>query len=140
MRTPVISRIDGEDSPESRELVQFLVSFNAKVAPAEDWKSFVLIARDETGALVGGIKGYSHWGWLFISHLWVGDSVRGTGLGTRLLSQAEQIGKEQACQNVWLDTFSFQALGFYKKNGYQEFAQLEDFPPGSTRHFLKKKL
>jgi hypothetical protein len=41
---------------------------------------------------------------------------------------------------VWLDSFSFQAPGFYRRLGYAEFGVVEDYPPGHTRHFLKKRL
>jgi hypothetical protein len=38
------------------------------------------------------------------------------------------------------DTFSFQALDFYKKHGYVVFAKLNDIPPGHSRYYLKKLL
>ena len=37
-------------------------------------------------------------------------------------------------------TFSFQAPDFYQKLGYTTFAQLENFPPGRSRLFMRKKL
>jgi hypothetical protein len=40
---------------------------------------------------------------------------------------------------AWLDTFSFQARGFYEKLGYEEFGQL-DYPPDHHRHFMRKRL
>jgi hypothetical protein len=39
-----------------------------------------------------------------------------------------------------VDTYGFQAPGFYERMGYAEFGRLEDFPPGSARHFLWKSL
>jgi hypothetical protein len=35
---------------------------------------------------------------------------------------------------------SFQALPFYQKLGYEKWGELNDFPIGHTRHFLKKRL
>jgi hypothetical protein len=46
----------------------------------------------------------------------------------------------RGCVGVWLDTFSFQARGFYEKLGYRVFGEVADYPPGHTRHFLKKSL
>jgi hypothetical protein len=43
-------------------------------------------------------------------------------------------------KNVFLDTFSFQAPGFYQKLGYRVFGELVDFPPGHTRQYLTKRL
>jgi hypothetical protein len=38
------------------------------------------------------------------------------------------------------NTYDFQALLFYERLGYEQFAALEDYPPGHSRHFLKKRL
>ncbi len=46
----------------------------------------------------------------------------------------------RGCRGAWLDTFSFQAPGFYESIGYQRLGDLPDFPPGSRRHFLWKPL
>ncbi len=37
-----------------------------------------------------------------------------------------------------LDTFSFQARGFYEALGYEVFGRLEEYPPGHERYFLRK--
>jgi hypothetical protein len=47
---------------------------------------------------------------------------------------------ERGCRHAYLDTFSFQALGFYEKQGYAVYGQLENFPTGASRYFLKKTL
>ena len=41
--------------------------------------------------------------------------------------------------SAWVDTFSFQAPGFYAKLGYREFGRL-DYPPDHQRIFLQKQL
>lgn len=43
------------------------------------------------------------------------------------------------CHSAWVDTFSFQARGFYEKLGYTVFGQL-DYPPEHRRFFLEKRL
>ena len=92
------------------------------------------------GVLVGGATGFTHRGWLFIQCLWVSDELRGRGLGAHLLGRAETAARERDCRAVWLDTFSFQAPGFYEKLGYRQFGQLDEFPPGHARHFVWKPL
>jgi GNAT superfamily N-acetyltransferase len=94
----------------------------------------------QRGVLVGGATGYTHRGWLFIQYLWVSDELRGRGLGAHLLGRAETSARERGCRAVWLDTFSFQAPGFYEKLGYRQFGQLDEFPPGHARHFVWKPL
>ncbi|MGC6728099.1 hypothetical protein ACP0GO_26835, partial [Escherichia coli] len=41
---------------------------------------------------------------------------------------------------MWLDTYSFQARGFYEKLGYTVFGTIDDFPPGHQRFFGRKRL
>ena len=52
---------------------------------------------------------------------------------------AEARARDRGCHSAWLDTFSFQAPGFYQKLGYEEFGHL-DYRPGHQRHFLKNRL
>ncbi len=140
MRDATIALVEEENSPEAKELIKNLVTFNDLVAPRENWESYLLVAKDCSGELIGGVKGYTHWDWLFVSHLWVCEASRGSGLGTALVNRAEDLARKRNCKHAWLDTFSFQAREFYVKCGYQEFAKLENFPPGYSRHFLRKKL
>ncbi|AKG24042.1 GNAT family N-acetyltransferase [Calothrix sp. 336/3] len=95
--------------------------------------------RDEQGEIVGGVVGIIHWQWLFISHLWVKERLRGSGYGTQLIKKIEESAKQRGCYHVWVDTFSFQALSFYENLGYEIFGVLEDYPPGYKRFFLQKR-
>jgi hypothetical protein len=48
---------------------------------------------------------------------------------------------KQGCQQSLVDTFSFQALAFYQKQGYVLQMTLNDFPEkGIQRHYLTKTL
>jgi ribosomal protein S18 acetylase RimI-like enzyme len=40
---------------------------------------------------------------------------------------------------VWVDTFKFQAPGFYQKLGYEVFGVLPDYPRGRRCFFLHKR-
>jgi len=98
---------------------------------------FVKNTRGETmGGLLGGIWG----GWLYISYLWVDEAVRGQRWATKLMDQAEAFAVERRCHGVSLDTHSFQARPFYEKRGYEVFAELDDYPKGHKKFFLRKKL
>jgi len=44
---------------------------------------------------------------------------RGRGVGRELMDRAEIRAREGGCHSAWLDTFSFQARGFYEKLGYE---------------------
>jgi ribosomal protein S18 acetylase RimI-like enzyme len=98
---------------------------------------FVLHAPDQV--IVGGVIGATYWGWFYIDLLWVKDDLRGRGYGHRLLTLAEDEARQRGAKNVYLDTFSFQAPGFYQQHGYQVFGELQDFPPGHQRYFFTKQ-
>jgi ribosomal protein S18 acetylase RimI-like enzyme len=53
---------------------------------------------------------------------------------------AEEVAQKKHCIGIWLETFSFQAPGFYRKLGYSEFGRLADYPPGHTRFYYQKSL
>ena len=99
-----------------REVVERLVAWNLTVAPPEEHKKLVVLARDG-GELVGGVAGYTHWNWLFVSHLWVADGQRGDGLGTRLMRAAESAAVDRGARHAHVDTYDFQALAFYEHLG-----------------------
>ena len=127
-------------SPDERAaIVGGLVEFNVAQTGVEhrDYRELYVVARRE-GELIGGLLGSTHWGWLFISYLWVAESARKSGAGRRLIEAAEEEAARRGCAHVHCDTFDFQALGFYRKLGFEIFGQLDDYPPGHTRYFLQK--
>jgi GNAT superfamily N-acetyltransferase len=65
--------------------------------------------------------------WLRIEVLFVDEAVRGQGIGSRLLLQAEQQARELGAKNVVLETFEFQAPKFYAKHGYSELGRIGDY-------------
>jgi GNAT superfamily N-acetyltransferase len=99
---------------------------------------FVLQGPDKK--IVGGVMAETYWEWLHIDLLWVKDELRGRGYGHLLLEAVEQEARQRGAKNAYLDTFSFQAPRFYKQHGYQIFGELQDFPPGHKRFFLRKPL
>ncbi|MGL4551891.1 MAG: GNAT family N-acetyltransferase [Gemmataceae bacterium] len=103
-------------------------------------EAFALVLRDEAGRAVGGLIGQLHWGWLRIDILAVAEPLRGGGWGRRLVAEAERAAGAAGCRRAWVDTFSFQAPGFYERLGYREFGRLPDYPEGQTRIFLAKEL
>ena len=97
--------------------------------------------RDENGRIAGGVHGnYGSFGWMYVDTLWVSERLRGNDYGRRLMNLIEDAALKNGCTQAYLNTFSFQAPEFYKKLGYTVFAELEDFPVGHSRVFLRKKL
>lgn len=95
----------------------------------------------QDATLVGGLTAKITMETAHISLLALAESVRGQDWGTKLLLQAEQTFKELGLQNITLTTRSYQAKGFYEKQGYDLFAELADVPQvGITRYYFIKRL
>jgi len=98
-------------------------------------------ALDEAGDLAGGLVGHTWTTWLHVTYLWVDGRHRGSGLGSRLLAKAEGIAlQERGCSMSRLETWDFQAPGFYRKKGYDVVCVIPDYPPGITEYTLTKQL
>jgi ribosomal protein S18 acetylase RimI-like enzyme len=96
--------------------------------------------KNQRGEYLGGLTGYTWGNWLQVRFLWVAPSLRNRGHGTRLMDAAEDFALQHECGHATLETHSFQALGFYQKRGYTIAGQLDDYPPGHAKYFLRKTL
>jgi len=126
--------------PESREAINHgLAEFNTLHLGEHRWIALDVYVRDSEGQVIAGLVGGSLFDRLYIHALWVTQDRRGLGLGTRILTAAEQAATARRCRTVFLDTMTFQAPAFYKKRGYKEIATL-DFQPGVQTIYLLKHL
>lgn len=126
-----------------KTIVNGINTYNlSKVAPLGDtWTPVEFTIKNEQGDVIAGILGgIGYWNGLEIGILWVDDTYRGKGLGKQLIEHAEKFAIEKGAVISILDTFDFQAEGFYLKNGYERFGELENFPEGHKRIYLSKKL
>lgn len=102
--------------------------------------STAIWVKNNDGEIVGGVQALINWNWLHICLIWLDESLRKQGVGTELLNRIEALGRASGCTHAHLDTFSFQARGFYEKHGFRVFGNLEDYPPGHNRYYLYKSL
>ena len=135
-------RIDIDEAPDPGlrdAILNPLRAYNErKVGPIKA-EHLAITLRDESGAVTGGLWGYSVVGWMFVDLLSVPEAVRGQGLGSDLLRRAEEIARKRGCIGVWLHTGTFQAPGFYEKQGYTPFGTIPDYPLGhATVYFMKR--
>ena len=133
-------RIDDEVSEEDqRTIMRGLLSFNeAWIGPSNE-QPVRLVARDEIG-IVGGLLGHTKWSWLYVAKLWVDERGRGHGIGTQLLTAAEELARTRGCTDASLNTFEYQARPFYEKLGYALYGTLDGYPPGYRQFYLRKRL
>jgi GNAT superfamily N-acetyltransferase len=125
------------EAGEREAILAALAAFNASTAPTQAGHLAVLLRED--GATVGGLWASCLYDWLAIELVFVPEQARGQGTGSELLRQAEEAAQARGCIGAWLDTFSFQARGFYEKLGYRVAGEIADHPRGGTRYFLSKR-
>jgi len=133
--------VEANPAPADIDVIErALVEHNEDKSEARNYTPLTIFLRNTEGKIVGGLRGVTVWGWLFVSQLWIAEDLRGQDYGTKLMESAEREAMARQCHAAYVDTFSFLALDFYRKVGYTVFGQLEDFPKGHIRYFLKKVL
>ena len=132
--------VDPELKPADAEIIRKgIYAYNDALVDSPDGHLGILV-KDDEGNTVGGLTGRWYYGWLFIELLWLPETIRGQDIGTEVMQQAETYALANGITGIWLDTFSFQARGFYEKLGYVVFGELPDYPGTHTRYFLQKRL
>lgn len=121
-------------------IVDGLLGYNADRGFPWAPRGLAVVARDRSGAVIGGLLGETNHGWLFVAALWVAERYRGRDIGTALLARAEREARRRRCIGVYLDTYSFQARPFYEQLGYRLFGTLPDCPPAGAKYYLYKRL
>lgn len=129
-----------EDAELAKAIHKNLVQYVEKHVGPSAFKALVITINDSEKRMIGGLHGQSNWQWLFVKSVFVNEGERYKGIGTQLLHAAEAEARRRGCFGVWLDTFSFQSPDFYKKQGYEMFGSIPDYPWGHNRHFFFKKL
>jgi ribosomal protein S18 acetylase RimI-like enzyme len=124
----------------TRFLSDNVINVNFARTGVATWHPVGFFLRNARGEWLGGLTGYLWGGWMHVNFLWVTEALRGQRHGTRLMDAAESFAMEHGCTGATLETLSFQAPAFYAKRGYEVFGTLEDYPPGHTKLFLRKRL
>tara|TARA_R110002049_G_scaffold47902_1_gene138403 strand:+ start:105030 stop:105479 length:450 start_codon:yes stop_codon:yes gene_type:complete len=111
------------------------------VDPQHDDRPLQIVALNARNECVGGLLATSSMKWLKVNIMAVRPDVRRSGVGSMLLSAAENEGKHRGCEYAFLDTMQFQAPDFYRKCGYQVAGSIPDWDShGNTKFFFTKQL
>ncbi|MCH7346857.1 MULTISPECIES: GNAT family N-acetyltransferase [Aeromonas] len=119
-------------------LVDNLRKFNFKMMGEERSQPLIIVIRDDSGEIVGGIAGRTIYHQLLIEVLWVHDDKRGQGLGIQLMEAAEREAQARGCIAAQVDTLSFQAPKFYEKMGFRIVGKVTEVKNSPDRYFLLK--
>ena len=138
MSEPEIQRAPTD--AEIEELRERLIEFNVSKHGYTDVSKMGVFIRDDGGALEAGVYAYGWGGVLEVELLWVSESARGRGLGSRIMRAVEDEARSLGFSKIVLDTFSFQAPGFYEKLGFRITSTIDNFPEGHSHYLLVKEL
>ena len=133
-------QIEVEPAPaDIRFLEDRLYEYNVEQTGSDDGKRLSIFVRDDKGLIVAGLHGWTWCGSCRIQTLWVHKGLRHKGYGRHLLGAAEQEARARGCEQILLDTFSFQAPLFYQQMGYEVIDVVEGYPrrPHSLYHLRK---
>lgn len=138
---PAVTVTDRLDGRAQAVIADGLSAYNYDKAGYRDYRPLAVVVSDpQTGEVKGGLFGRTSLGLLFVERFFLPAAWRGKGLGTRILALAEAEARKRDCTRAALMTLTFQAPGFYLKQGYDIAARLECDPPGATRLLMSKKL
>lgn len=141
MPSPTLHVTDAPREDERAAVSRGLDAFNAKEMGEDDERELAVLVKDSgTDEVVGGLVGRTSFGLLFVDSFHLPPEVRGAGLGSEVLRAAEEEGRRRGCRNAVLYTLSFQAPGFYQRNGWSVFGAIPCEPPGTSRVFMTKEL
>lgn len=108
--------------------------------PPYTQKRLGFVAMDD-GRFVGCSSGLTDHNWFHLTDLWLEKDCRGQGLGKKLLRSLEGLVVSEGISRIYTWTAGYEAPEFYKSQGYEVFAEFEDyFPTGHSRVGLKKDL
>jgi len=96
--------------------------------------------KNDQGVIIAGAAARSFGDWLLLDTLWVSDDLRGQNIGSKLLKEIEDVGRERGCIRCLLDTLNFQAMPFYEKHGYKTQWTQQGYPKTGCKYFMVKEL
>jgi GrpB-like predicted nucleotidyltransferase (UPF0157 family) len=103
-------------------------------------RPFSLFLKDFQGRIVAGVTAAYFYQSLYVDSIWIDLALRRQGWGSKLMQEAEKIGKRHGAHFVIVHTMDFEALAFYEKLGYfVEFVR-EGYEKNSKMFMLRKTL
>ena len=133
-------RLENTESQKAQKIGELVRSYNRSKRETAESEPLNLYVEDEHGQLLAGLVAETFGNWLEIEYLFVKEDLRGQGIGSQLLQQAESEAKKRNCRFAFVNTYQFQAPAFYQKHGYQEVFTMKDYPYTGQRHYYQKVL
>jgi GNAT superfamily N-acetyltransferase len=132
-----------EDAPSEADVhfvEERITAYNIAATGYDDYRPLAVFVRDDSGAIIAGLTGFTWGGTLKIEFVWVSEDQRNQGYGARLVRAAEREAMARGCRQAVLDTHRFQAPDFYPRLGYVRCGLAEDWPVGYQQAYFHKRL
>ena len=132
--------LENTESQKAQEIGDLIRSYNRSKREKAESEPLNIYVEDDSGELMAGLVAETFGNWLEIEYLFVKEDLRGQGIGSQLLQQAESEAKKRNCRFAFVNTYQFQAPAFYQKHGYKEVFIMKDYPYTGQRHYYQKVL
>ena len=109
--------------------------YNVETTKIGDGRIISFLLRNERADIIAGLYGWTWGGTCEIRYLWVREDFRKRGYGKALIEAAEREAIARGCNQIVLDTHSFQALLFYQRLGFGIIGSFADYPRRHYKHF-----
>lgn len=133
-------RCGGADPELADFLAERINAYNVDASGVGFGGSVTAAVRDDAGEVLGGAAGWVWGGTCWIESLWVRADQRGRGLGSRLVRAVAGEARARSCRQLALYTHTFQAPGFYRRQGFEEVGRIEDYPAGYAMVLMRRRL
>jgi GNAT superfamily N-acetyltransferase len=135
-----LSILDAPDNQDIQFLDDCLSKYNVAITGITDNRLLAIFKRDRHDNIIAGLHGWTWGGCCEIRTLWIHEQWRRQGLGTRLMTAAEDEARKRGAFQMVLSTFSFQAPDFYRRLGFEQVCENEDYPVGHQNILFLKRL
>lgn len=133
-------RLENRASQKAQEIRNLIRAYNRSQREEAESEPLNLYVEDKKGNLMAGLVAETFGNWLEIEYLFVKEELRGQGIGSKLLQQAESEAKNRNCRFAFVNTYQFQAPDFYKSHGYKAVFTLQNYPYTGKRLYYQKDL
>jgi GNAT superfamily N-acetyltransferase len=135
-----------EDDPDPAAIAYLearVADLTARATGHDDERQLAVLVRDDDGAVVAGVYGWTWGGCGELQHLWVDEGHRWRGLAPRLLEAAETEMARRGCRQVVLFTHASNTGRTgrrWERRGYELVGRVDDYPLGDAALWYRKPL
>jgi len=135
---PIIQFTNHPEQNDIQILTEGLSSYAKQQRDHKPIEPFGFFIRDNNNQILGGCNGNIGYGWMYVDQLWLHETLRRQGYGTKLMQAAEKLAKDKGCISAAVNTMDWEALDFYKKLGYEVEFERHGLAKNSIFYYLRK--